>query len=105
MEGDIAQHKHTGKVRTDMNCHHCSKGFVAEIDHDVNGKFVIHCPHCDHQHFRAIKDGVMTEERWGSDPGEEARQRCVRVWKHPTLQAKTSTASEFIRNRWLNFGR
>lgn len=104
MEGDIAQHKHAGLVRTDMNCTNCQKNFIAEIDHDVNGDYIIHCPHCDHQHYRTIKDGVMTETRWGSDNGQE-RTKLVRTWKHPKLEARTTTASEFIRHRWLNFGK
>ena len=105
MEGNIHQHKQTGLVRTDMHCHNCHKGFVAEIDYDVTGEFKIHCPHCDHQHWRVVKDGVMTDQRWGEGDNGQQRNICVKVWKHPKFEAKTSTASEFIRNRWLNFGR
>jgi hypothetical protein len=101
MEGSIEQHKHEGLVRTDMNCHNCSKNFIAEIDYSVDGQFEIPCAHCGHIHYRAIKDGKVTESRWGSDDGHTPR-KILRVWKHPTLHAQTSTASEFIRNRWLN---
>lgn len=86
-----------------MHCHNCHKGFLALLDHDIEGKHVVECPHCGHFHYRVITAGKVTEERHGSGP-EEPAHRCRRVWKHNVLAMKTTTASEFIRNRWLNFG-
>lgn len=95
---------HEGMVRTDMHCHQCGRGFIAEIDFDTDGNHVVECPHCGHEHCRVIEAGVITSERWDS-----RFDRVVieprRVWKHDSLQMSTSTAAEFIRQRWLNFGR
>ena len=92
-----------GPVRTDMNCTECSKNFIAELDHSIDGNHIVECPYCCHEHCRVIKDGRITGDRW------ETRMQRVdiekkKVWKHNVLQMQTSTASEFIREKWLNFG-
>lgn len=92
-----------GKKRTDLDCHDCSKMFVAELDFSINGNHIIECPHCGHQHCRVIEDGAITGERW-SDRNHlkrvDVEKRCV--WKSSVLVAQTSTTSAFIRDLWLN---
>lgn len=107
IEQTVDQHQHQGRVRTDVHCHNCSKGFIAELDYDLNGEHVAVCPYCGHDHYRTITKGKITEQRWGSDPRVQNTDviKCRHVWKHDVLRMKTSTASEFIRNRWLNHGR
>lgn len=104
MEGSIDQFTETGEVRTFMHCHNCSKGFVALLDHAIEGNHVIECPHCGHKHYRSIKDGKVSETRWGSDDEKDA-VKCRRVWKHDALAMRTTSACNLIRSRWLNFGR
>lgn len=97
------QFANKGVVRTDMHCHNCSKGFVAALDYDIDGNHIVECPHCSHEHCRVIKSGVITEDRWSSrEQRVDVDKR--RVWKHNVLQMQTSTASEFMRERWLNHG-
>ena len=50
-----------GVQRTELHCHNCSKTFVAELDLDVSGNYVIECPPCGHEHFRSIKDDKIGE--------------------------------------------
>ena len=93
--------KRKGLTRSDMDCHNCSKGFVAELDHSVNGNHIIECPYCGHEHYRVMKDGIVTQERWdSSNKGDGVK--CRRVWKHDSQPIQTSTASAFIRDRLLN---
>ena len=90
-----------GKVRTDMHCHQCSKAFLAQLDFDVEGNHIIECPHCGHEHCRVIKGGKITGDRWDSRANRvDVLPRCV--WKSSVMQAKTTTAAAFIRDRWLN---
>jgi hypothetical protein len=91
-----------GIQRTELNCHACHKNFVAELDLDINGNFVIECAHCAHEHWRTVKDGKITEARWGSAPSDAMRVSGRSVWKSSVIQAQTSTVSAFIRERWLN---
>ena len=92
-----------GKVRTDMHCTNCSKGFIAELDYDIDGNHVVECPYCGHEHCRVINNGDITGERWDSrEQRVDVSKR--RVWKHDVLQMKTSTACHFMREKWLNLG-
>lgn len=90
-------------ARTQMHCHACSKNFVAELEAGIDGKHVVECPHCGHQHYRIIKDGEITESRWGSDPSSDVKLIPARsVWKSSVIQAQTSTVAAHIRERWMN---
>lgn len=87
--------------RTEINCHNCGKNFVAELDFSINGNFEIECANCGHLHLRTIKDGKITEARWGSDPSA-TRVSGRSCWKSSVIKAQTSTVSHFLRERWLN---
>lgn len=91
--------------RTDMYCTHCSRHFVAELDYGIDGDHVVECPHCGHEHCRTIKNGQITEARWSSkNQRQDEMIRVRRVWKHSVLQIKTSSACQFIRDKWLDLG-
>jgi len=92
-----------GVQRTEMHCHNCSKSFVAELDLDINGNYVIECAHCGHEHCRTIKNGKITESRWeGRNDGDSTRVSGRSVWKSSVIQAQTSSVAAHIRERWLN---
>lgn len=93
-----------GKVRTDMHCHQCGKGFIALINFDENGEHVIECPSCGHEHCRNIENGKITDKRWSTRPNRiivDPRS----VWKSGVMQAETSNAANFIRMRWLELAK
>jgi DNA-directed RNA polymerase subunit RPC12/RpoP len=52
--------------RSNVHCTNCGREFIATLDLSLNGNHIIECPHCQHEHYRVVKDGVVTEERWGS---------------------------------------
>lgn len=90
----------TPDIRTELHCHNCSKNFIAELHADIDGKHVIECPHCGHEHYRHIKDGAVTHQRWGSDnSGKTVPAKCV--WKSSVIKAQTSSVANHIRERWL----
>lgn len=96
----------SGEVRTDIHCHSCSKTFIALLDYDREGNHVAICPHCEHEHFRVIKGGKITEERWNGDYGpieekEKIAIKARRTWRSNHVSGYTASASEFIRQRWL----
>ena len=53
-------------IRTQLHCHNCNGHFTVDFDDDKNGRHVVNCPNCNHEHCRIIVDGVVTEERWDS---------------------------------------
>ena len=91
----------SGKVRSDADCSYCGKTFICELDHAIEGNHVVECPYCAHEHCRVIQGGKVTAERYDSRL-QRVNVESRSVWKHDVLQIQTSTASHFIRDRWLN---
>lgn len=95
-----------GFVRTDVDCHGCRDQnlpdrFIAKINYDLNGNHEIECPRCGHIHYRVIKDGRVTSERFDSGyPTHKIERR--NVWKAQDVPIISSTASAFMRSLWLN---
>jgi DNA-directed RNA polymerase subunit RPC12/RpoP len=92
------------ETKTVMDCHECSKQFVALLDYTVAGNHIVECPHCGHEHCRKIENGKITGERWDSRYGSDKSRdgiKARRVWKHNVLPMQATSASEFIRQRWL----
>jgi DNA-directed RNA polymerase subunit RPC12/RpoP len=105
MAGQVkADNEYEGRVRTDMYCTECSKNFLATLDFDLDGNHSIICPHCGHEHQRVIKKGKVTSDRWGSVHGTPFKAQTQKLWRSDNLKAQTSSASEFLREKWLNFG-
>jgi DNA-directed RNA polymerase subunit RPC12/RpoP len=95
---------HEGEVKTVMDCHECHKQFVALLDYSLTGNHIVQCAHCGHEHCRVITAGKITGERWDSRFGSDKDKSGInarRVWKHDVLPMQASSASEFIRQRWL----
>lgn len=55
--------------RSTVNCTNCAGSFIAELDLSLNGNHEITCPLCQHVHYRVVRDGVVTEDRWRSSAG------------------------------------
>lgn len=45
-------------------CHECENYVQFKIDESLDGKHVIPCPRCGHEHCRYVNDGEITERRW-----------------------------------------
>jgi DNA-directed RNA polymerase subunit RPC12/RpoP len=94
------------ETKTAMNCTECGKDFIALLDYTTNGNHIAECPHCGHEHCRVIVNGKITEDRWSSRFGTDKTKdgiKARRVWKESgdVLAGQTTTASMFIRQRWL----
>jgi DNA-directed RNA polymerase subunit RPC12/RpoP len=92
------------ETKTVFHCTECSKQIVALLDYTIQGNHIVECPWCGHEHCRVIEKGKITEDRWSSRYGSDKDRdgiKARRVWKHNVLQATTSSASEFIRQRWM----
>lgn len=89
---------HEGVVNTPLDCHVCSKNFIAKLDYDIDGNHKIICPYCGHVHWRKIEKGVVTSDRWGS--GGTVEVTTERSWTHKTMGMETNTAAEHIRKKW-----
>ena len=61
------------KVRCELYCHDCGRYVQFTIDAGLNGKHVLNCPNCDHEHYRVVRGGRITAERWGRDPRQNVQ--------------------------------
>jgi len=48
------------KKKQELHCHNCDSYLQFEIDMDLDGKHVIECPNCGHEHCRVLEDGETT---------------------------------------------
>jgi len=83
-----------------MHCTECSRPFIAEVDYSIQGNHTLICPLCGHEHHRVVFDGRITEERFASGGGFRSVED--RTWATKGLE--TSSASVFLRRRWLETG-
>ena len=47
----------------------CGWYWLTYLREDHNGQFTMVCPKCNHQHFRIIKNGLVTDDRHPSRDG------------------------------------
>jgi hypothetical protein len=54
------------QIRTliEFFCQMCDHYTYARMNLSVNGNHIMNCPNCDHKHYRVVKDGVITSERF-----------------------------------------
>jgi hypothetical protein len=55
-----------GVMRSVVDCTNCGRGFVVELDLELDGNHTIPCPVCRHDHYRVVRGGEVTEDRWRS---------------------------------------
>ena len=56
----MARHAH------EMHCTNCQYYNYPMLSDKLSGNFTVICGNCGHEHYRYIKDGVVTEDRHNS---------------------------------------
>jgi DNA-directed RNA polymerase subunit RPC12/RpoP len=92
-----------GVERTDVYCHDCNKTFIGKIDFNIEGNHIVICPYCGHEHCRVVKKGKITSDRW--DSKQQCAGKNVGQWTHQSIKMSTSTAAQFLRDKWLNMSK
>lgn len=89
------------ETRSNVWCTNCQREFIATMDLSLNGNHVIVCPLCAHEHFRVVKDGVVTEDRWASSSGPVYYAITSTTVQFTALTTSSATSSLTIAS-WLN---
>jgi hypothetical protein len=55
------------REKKEFYCTECKKYFDFMLNLALNGNYRIHCPNCDHVHYRSVVDGNITEGRFTND--------------------------------------
>jgi len=53
-------------VKQEIFCHGCDSYVQFEIDINVDGNYTIPCPKCGHEHYRVVRNRMVTDQRWAS---------------------------------------
>jgi uncharacterized protein YbaR (Trm112 family) len=94
--------------KQELYCHNCSKYVQFDVP-ETDGRLVVVCPNCKHEHCRIVKDGVITKDRWDSrnvgngtiiyaTGTSSASESFITSY---TLSSST-TSFTFIAQSWLN---
>jgi hypothetical protein len=73
--------------RQELHCHGCNGYVQFDIDVELDGNHVLHCPRCGHEHCRVVRDGVITGIRWDVRHG-------------PTYQVSTGNVTYTTASTW-----
>jgi transcription elongation factor Elf1 len=52
------------KQTIEFNCYVCSHYLYPRMNISLDGNYIVNCPVCGHQHYRTIRDGYITSDRF-----------------------------------------
>jgi len=101
------------KRKQELHCHECGRYVQFELDLELNGRHVLKCPNCNHEHCRVVKDGEITDARWDQRNGPIAYGNTQPIYYVATTHATTASVydnrsagggqrSAFIVGAWAN---
>jgi len=91
--------------RQELHCHNCNQYVQFNLDLELNGKHILTCPKCGHEHYRYVYNGKISDKRWGQDPSQN---NVYNVSALTTTQTSTSTfsryqgGSTFLYGAWMD---
>jgi hypothetical protein len=88
----------------ELHCHNCNKYVRFDLDVSVDGNYKIICPNCNHEHYRIIKNGEVTDQRWGQDPSQNNYTSIASSYYNMSMfQTNSSTPSTNAYNSGNSF--
>ena len=87
--------------RHELHCHACDKYVRFNMDLSVDGNYKIDCPNCGHDHYRVVRNGKVTDNRWG----QSASQQWVSLpgtFYMNTMTATSTSGNSFLADSWSN---
>lgn len=64
MTNNILSVRRYNKVDVEFYCGMCQHYTYVKLDLSMNGNHIMNCPNCGHKHYRVVKDGRITEDRF-----------------------------------------
>lgn len=83
-------------------CTNCAGQFIATLDLSLNGNHEITCPLCQHIHYRVVRDGEVTEDRWRSSAGPTYIATTSTTLVNVYFNSNTIATSTTTGASWLN---
>jgi len=88
--------------KQELFCHACDRYVQFEIP-AKNGRLIVECPNCGHEHYRVVRKGVITEDRWGSaNAGFSTFQAVGGTTTAASIYATSSSTTYFLTTSWAS---
>ncbi len=81
----------------EFQCTNCSQFNYPKMNLTVNGNHKIICGNCDHTHYRVVKDGRITEDRWNNGVGDGETYRVMKSACQKVRRPKINSGVAAIR--------
>lgn len=82
----------------EIYCHNCGKYVQFPIDLEMNGKHILKCPVCEHEHCRYVYNGIITDDRWDQRNGIMAIYQVNPIYV--TSSATSASTNTFTYGSW-----
>ena len=94
------------RVTHEFYCTECGKYFDVKLNMSLDGNHRVHCPNCGHIHYRYIKNGIITGDRFTDnlnsilvDDLYPMKSSC-RDYQKETVDDCAETESGFMKRLW-----
>jgi hypothetical protein len=72
----LSDYANTGRRATiEFYCQECDHYLYVRISLALDGNHIIRCPNCNHKHYRLVRRGIITKERFDSHHATAAEVR------------------------------
>lgn len=115
MAGDMLDAPDVAIRRQELHCHNCGRYVQFDIDLGLNGRHVLNCPNCGHEHCRVVRDGEITDERWAQRNGWSPQQTfvvppanvsstAISTWISYNSTSDSTAGAGYLYGAWVNAG-
>jgi len=92
----------------EFHCTECFKYFDIKLNTNLNGSFRIHCPNCNHIHYRSLNNGNITSERFSNNKDKDSdlfedifpMKSCCRDIQKEKHEECTFDGNGFLKRLW-----
>lgn len=90
----------------EFQCTECHKFFDVKLNMSLNGNYRIHCPQCNHIHYRQLINGKITDTRFTQSDDqiliEDIRpmKSCCRDYQKEKVEDVGPNVVGFMRRLW-----
>ena len=82
-------------MKQELYCHNCDKYVLFSVP-AYNGRLIVRCPNCGHEHYRIVENGEITAERWGSS------NRPIVYAVNVYISSTSSATDTFLYQSWTS---
>jgi len=83
----------------ELFCHSCSMYVRFNLDLSQDGNYKLDCPECGHDHYRTVRKGQITDQRWGQSPAQQISTIGAYT---VSFYVSASTGSSYLTASWVN---